>query len=96
MDCLNLKIDLNGLQSLIEAKPMLIKFYQILVENIIRIMKSKGLLIFNATPKLLKELNVNPKIKCGIREETPYVKISRHYMPKKYCDAIKPQYMDEL
>ena len=29
MDCLNLKIDLNGLQSLIEAKLMLIKFYQI-------------------------------------------------------------------
>jgi len=62
----------------------------------IRSMKSKGLLIFNATPKLLKELNVNPKIKCGIRAETPYVKISRHYMPKEYCDAIKPQYMDEL
>ena len=38
-----LKIDLNGLQSLIEAKPMLIKFYQILVENIIRIMKSTRL-----------------------------------------------------
>lgn len=62
----------------------------------IKIMKSKGLLVFNATPKLLNELNVDIKSKSKCREETPYVKISRHFMPKEYCDAIKPQYMDEL
>ena len=43
MDYLNLKIDQSGLQVLIEAKLMLIKFYQVLVVNILKIMRSTKL-----------------------------------------------------